>query len=501
MGSTSITLAELCEIPHLGLTALTGASELRRPVLWTHVSELEDPTPFLEGGELLMSVGLHFPRTTAAQVGYVERLARRDIAGFALTEEVCPRLTQATLAFARELPFPILSVAPEVSFVEVVRTVANANEQGSQRRLMTHVRIFDSLQSRVASGCTAAELIERIGRITGYDLYAQALDGRELLDGVPVPPPRIARELPSAIERPLSVAGAHVLPVLLDGASLGCLVAVEQKGARAAGLVAVQHAATIVTLELERAAREARIVHEYRALTLNELLGGELAPSAARRRLEREGFDLTTEVALVALACADGSCADRGDLERFSKMLGRRGVPCLTTTLGDRAFALVPAADLSERLTVANGAMRAGASRPQRAEDGLELARREAIVALQAAIRVGKDLVRFGEDGEYPPFLPVDRASLQRLVEAVLGPLLGYDAEHDTTLVASLRCYLESDRSLGAAAKSLFVHSNTLAYRLRRVEEICGRRLASVETQTDLWLALQAQQLLSTSVE
>jgi PucR family transcriptional regulator, purine catabolism regulatory protein len=79
----------------------------------------------------------------------------------------------------------------------------------------------------------------------------------------------------------------------------------------------------------------------------------------------------------------------------------------------------------------------------------------------------------------------------------VLGPLVRYDAEQQTTLVASLRCYLENDRSLRDAADRLFIHANTLAYRLRRIEELTGRRLASIDTLTDLWIALKAQNMLS----
>ena len=71
-----------------------------------------------------------------------------------------------------------------------------------------------------------------------------------------------------------------------------------------------------------------------------------------------------------------------------------------------------------------------------------------------------------------------------------------YDEHHQTDLVRSLRCYLERDRSLREAAALLFVHPNSLAYRLRRIEEITGRRLSSIEAQTELWIALEAQRIL-----
>jgi purine catabolism regulator len=45
------------------------------------------------------------------------------------------------------------------------------------------------------------------------------------------------------------------------------------------------------------------------------------------------------------------------------------------------------------------------------------------------------------------------------------------------------------------AAASLYVHNHTLAYRLRRVEQITQRKLKSLPDQTEMWLAIQAYAL------
>jgi purine catabolism regulator len=218
------------------------------------------------------------------------------------------------------------------------------------------------------------------------------------------------------------------------------------------------------------------------------MLASELAPATVRGRLEHEGFHAGEEVVLLALAGADEA------VDELRRRLRAAGVPHLLATGAD-THALLPAARLDDRLLPADGRLHAGASRPLGPQDGLELARREATLALDAALRSGATLSRFA--AEHASVLPVDRPSLERLVESVLGPLLRYDAAHRTALVASLRCYLECDRSLRDASARLFVHANTLAYRLRRVEELTGRRLAGVEAQTDLWLALRAQAMLS----
>jgi PucR family transcriptional regulator, purine catabolism regulatory protein len=53
-----VTLAALLRQPGLGLSVLNGAQAVQREISWVHASELADPTPYLDGGELLLSVGM-----------------------------------------------------------------------------------------------------------------------------------------------------------------------------------------------------------------------------------------------------------------------------------------------------------------------------------------------------------------------------------------------------------------------------------------------------------
>ena len=50
-----VTVADLLAQPGLGLQLLTTGAPVDRPLSWVHVSELADPAPFLEGGELLLT--------------------------------------------------------------------------------------------------------------------------------------------------------------------------------------------------------------------------------------------------------------------------------------------------------------------------------------------------------------------------------------------------------------------------------------------------------------
>ena len=75
--------------------------------------------------------------------------------------------------------------------------------------------------------------------------------------------------------------------------------------------------------------------------------------------------------------------------------------------------------------------------------------------------------------------------------ERLLGPLVAYDERHRAELLATLREFLASSGSWNACAATMYVHVNTVRYRIRRIEELTGRDLSSLADQVDFFLALR----------
>ena len=90
------------------------------------------------------------------------------------------------------------------------------------------------------------------------------------------------------------------------------------------------------------------------------------------------------------------------------------------------------------------------------------------------------------------PLQPRTISEAQRLVSAVLGPLIAYDKSHGGDLVGTLRTFLGAQRSWQHTTRELHIHKQTLAYRIRRIEEILDCQLSDVESVTRIWLALRA---------
>ena len=81
--------------------------------------------------------------------------------------------------------------------------------------------------------------------------------------------------------------------------------------------------------------------------------------------------------------------------------------------------------------------------------------------------------------------------------ERMLGPLHEYDTSRHAELVHTLM-FLDCSGSWSRSATRLHVHVNTLRYRIRRIEDLTGRDLGTLEDRVDFFLALRATRMAST---
>jgi DNA-binding PucR family transcriptional regulator len=84
--------------------------------------------------------------------------------------------------------------------------------------------------------------------------------------------------------------------------------------------------------------------------------------------------------------------------------------------------------------------------------------------------------------------VPVLRSVSQRL----LGPLREYDARHNAELLPTLKAFLACDGSWSACASRMYVHVNTVRYRIGRIEALTGRDLSTLPDRVDFFLALRS---------
>ena len=80
---------------------------------------------------------------------------------------------------------------------------------------------------------------------------------------------------------------------------------------------------------------------------------------------------------------------------------------------------------------------------------------------------------------------------LRSFSDRLLGPLQAYDDRHHAELISTLRSFLACDGSWSACASLMYLHVNTVRYRISRVEALTGRDLSALADRVDFFLALR----------
>jgi purine catabolism regulator len=497
-GASDLTVRDLVATPHLHLHAVAGEAGLGRRVTWTHVSELPEPASWLDGGELLISAGLNLKPDGAGQARLIRQLDERRAAGLVIGTKG-PPLTPKALATADELAFPLLSVQFEVPFVSISRFVASANQDAAQHRLLMHIRVFDLLRPRAAGQITTAQLIEQLEELSKYRLAVVSPAGRLLIPASTTPPPETLAAVASLRPGHHRVPGGYAVPLPLppgDDRLAAHLVTWESGDGPPEGLSTIRHIATILALELVNVYRERELRRREGAELLAAVLMERLTPGEAGQRLA--ALDLPADEPVVLVVVAQGGTAAIED-EVLDHELHVRGVPHAMLRQEERVLLLLPSETpgLDE---VAEGLdLRLGISRSLGSVTSMAMARREALWALERAhARSGSARVVRYRDAETGDFwLPTDLPALRQLVDSTLGAIIAYDADRKGALLESLETFFACRRQMAVAADRLHVHKHTLAYRLKRIEELTNRDLGDVQDMSELWMALRAREILA----
>jgi purine catabolism regulator len=492
----AITVADLISIPYLGTTVRAGARGLDRRVAWAHSCEIADPWNWLDEGDLLMTNGYSIPADAQGQVAFLDQLGAAGISAIAIGDKrQAPLLTPEALAAADALDLPVLSTAYEVPFTALARAVAAASLREEQARLTRTVRLYDRLRELTAQHAGGRYILDCIGDEIRSELHVVDLARRvELLPASPPLPAGTIADVvgssaePAPVLKRVTVGERTALIVPVPSGREAALVAVT-RGSGRPHLSVLQHTATIAALQVERliAARE-----EDRRLgseLLRHLIDGKLESGTAQHELSLRRLNGRP---LAIVACSGGG-GPRG--EALHHELTDREVGHLLLVHGEALLICLP--DEPTALAAVRDELgphvQVGVSDPFVGVTRVPDAAREAVWALEAAQTEGAHLVRYGDDA--PLFMPRTLGEAELAVRRVLGPVIDYDAEHGTTLVQSLQVFLECNRSWQRASRLLFVHKQTLVYRVRRIEELTGRRLDDIGAVAELWLALRAREL------
>ncbi|MEZ3178223.1 PucR family transcriptional regulator [Streptomyces pimonensis] len=215
-----VPLEALLARADLGLRRIAGPDDPGTVVHWAHASEMADPYPYLLGGELLLSAGVHVPEGAGA--GYFDAYVSRIVAagGAALGFGLAPvhKAVPEALVEACEMHgLPLLEVPPRTTFSGVARAVWQLMAQARTAELRRVAEAQQSLATAAARPDPLRPVLHQLAQRIGGWAVLFAPDTTEFATSGTTPPPGAGQALTdlAGVVRPGTTdvaAGRHTSP-------------------------------------------------------------------------------------------------------------------------------------------------------------------------------------------------------------------------------------------------------------------------------------------------
>ncbi|CAL9314428.1 PucR family transcriptional regulator ligand-binding domain-containing protein [Streptomyces sp. SudanB52_2052] len=474
-----VPLSALLAHEDLALRRIAGPAAADTVVHWVHTSEMADPYPYLLGGELLLTAGVHIPEAAGSGTYFDDYVSRIVAAGgAALGFGVAPvhdTVPRALVAACDAHGLPLLEVPPQTTFSGVARAVWQLMARARMAELRRVTEAQQSLAAAASRPDPVASVLRQLAQRLGGRAVLYGPEGAEIAGAGRDPGgevrealARLAEVVQPPASRPASatdsVAGAQ-LAVYALGAGHGFVLGVATPH-RAPGDHTIASVAAVLLSLLTGdqrsgtgAARSAALVRLLLGAPPEEaasLLGGDRWLVVHARP---DGDGAPDPVAASALGAALGSALvdPAGDVVRVLVPADRAPEPLPGWTLGVSA-AVTPAEWPAADTQAARALARARATRAP-------LFRHGARPALA-------DLVPPGEAADH--------------ARALLAPVTAHPA-----LTETLRAWLSLHGSWDRTAVALSVHRNTVRQRIARCAALLETDLDDPDVRMELWFALR----------
>jgi purine catabolism regulator len=488
----AMSVRGLAAVSELALDVIVdGGERMDVPIGAVFTSELPDPTQQMQGGELLLTTGRIRENKYSAWREYVSRLVEIGATGigFGVGDDVTYLdVPEPLVRAAREFGFPLLRVPKTTAFFEVTKRFYHEREEFEKAKLQQAISLHQTLTAAAGTGNGLAAVARTWHAATGSELLVLDRYSSIIFRSRGFSDDALNAVSASVQSRALS-AGASLR---LESAGMG-LRLLTVGGSQIKGYVAltvppdtdvdasIPTLVALVTLDLERRWLQNEPDRRERSIRFQRFRGAE-SDAAARRFLRTLGVEASAVWGVVVEIPREGAEQIQEDLAVALKtsLIRKHDAFFEAFTFGEPGNAL---ADLNLGCAVGIGS-------PATLGRGLQTLY-QAHLALERSRRTG-DVAAFVDGSSHQFLLQIaDPEYLAIFANSVLGVV--ERAGNGAQLLETLETWLTSERSIGAAAIALGLHRHTVRDRLKRIEEILGKDLNTLDTQTELWLALKAR--------
>lgn len=524
----------------LKTAVVAGKDPARREISWVIVLTSWDNLSLQvqEDDLVILPLALQERISSKQLLQRLGTLSQLQAAGVLLFKSVSDQVIDE----CNRLDLPLLVIPEDTSVREANRAIAALlvdQQSATAERGMQLYRTLSEM-SREEQGIPA--MTEVIAKLTGkivvvqdkrMEIKAISIPSNNNLDSEKIVEVLTQREeLPAVLRNRKAAARARqslwqqILPI----ENIGRLISPIVSGDRARGYLsligladeldlldqqAVEHGAAALALEMAKAKAVSEAKKALRGDFLEGLLAGTLPLGEINRLSSRLDHNTSTPHAVMVFAWDDPEAPSIRRLETAVHWaLSSHGRDALVHIYGGSHICLFQdlrneddmesAHELGRRILeqVKNEFSKinlvAGMSGPAKTLTEWPVIYGEALQAMQlsARLQIKNEVVEFSSLGVYRLLGQLeDIPAVRTFTMQVIGPLVNYDKRHNSTLVQTIDAYFNHHGNISQTAESLFIHRNTLLYRLDRIQDLTGHDLNQANMRLGLHLALKLWQL------
>ncbi|WP_022870157.1 helix-turn-helix domain-containing protein [Yaniella halotolerans] len=495
--------------PELGLKVLTNPPVDDQTLSWAHVSELRDPTPWLVGGELLLTTGLTLFLDDEETQRYCERLADHNIAALGLStgsslahNEPPKRLLNA----AHDSGLTLIKVPENTPLQAVVRHVSDAISERDSEPLKRALVAQRQLSEAAVKPNGVASVLQVLDANTGFSsaLYDPTF---QLITATKLEPQDVFDQHREEVRKQIrsnnhwSISTDHngeysvIAPLHASDNLRGIMVTVKEGplSEQDQAILSTVFSLLQVLLELRyTASRDSRLL---RSTVVQALVEQQLSQTEAELHLAR------VNVSAAKLQCLLLPSSPNSAL--INTILSELNDYCSEILLWETdkdVLALICdphhgieeiIATASDELDISPGGLGATVNIT---EAGLSF--RQASRARKIAEDRKESMVVFPHLNSYHALtLLGDDTTRAVFADTILQPLDDHDNHHGSELLQTLRAYLDAVGNIEKAADHALIHRHTMRARLTKISELTKRDLKIAPDLLELWLAVEFREV------
>lgn len=523
---------------------VAGLQGLDNEITFVNIMEVPEVARWMKGGELLLTAGYALKDNPQLRQRIIYDLAGKGVAAFGIKPgQYLHKVPEDMAEHADRVGLPLLELPPDVPYMDIMLPIFELliNEQ-----LYRHQRaeeIHDLLLNVLLGGTGLQGVCMSLAQFTANPVFIfshgtclgagyPSLTNSEDLFVLEHALERIFQEVPKELKELVphratllqlspDLPESVVVPVASQERIDGYLVILQSnRYLDDVEIRGIETGATIVALEFAKEKAVAETEIRLRGELLDELLQGKIDNiEITMKRAAHLGINLAGRLAVMIIGFHSENKMSSYQVNLHSEVIhllrsrfSRHPGGILLSSRGNRVVGLLrfyseTEKELSDRLgeilqvtkvRFPKVKLGIGVGRTYEGLQYIKTSYEEAQVALMIALEKGdySRPVFFSELGPLCILFNVkDLPLVNDFCREYIGKLQAYDAQNKTDLIATLACYLQNDGNLRKTAQALFVHKNSVIYRIKKIEEITGLNLNEAENRFTLMLALKLAQL------